>query len=432
MVNLSDGDAAGSAGTDGSGRGSGTAAAAGATGSGAATATGAAAGATSIGGRSATGGSATGGSGGTASGGVTGSSGTTGSGASAAATGSGGDEGIAGSGASSSAGAGGSVVQTEPCAGFPPDPADPACTEFVWPAQPVPVDMLVLLDRGLGMFELLWESEHTPWETVSLALEQLAQEPEAESLGVGLELFSYRASLDHPVECDPASYADPPIKIEPLADTIGAITDTLATTSGGGLAPIYAALEGALQYAVGHTAIVTGRATAVVLITDGPPSQCDEQSVEAIAELAHVAYQEHRVLTFPIGLTSHVENLEPIAQAGGTRAAILIEGGNTTEQLLDALLGIATTPLSCAYLGPAPPPGEDIDAAYAEARLLYTPPGGDAEQVPRLAGPESCADSLHGGWFLEDPVSSATIRVCACTCNRFDGGTIEVGFGCAG
>jgi hypothetical protein len=286
------------------------------------------------------------------------------------------------------------------------------------------------------MFVLPEDSLLTRWEAVSGAMEQFVQDERAleADVRVGLQFFSLTGTLDEVVECDPAGYADAPIKIESLTETAGPIIDAMAAMTGDGWVPTYPALQGALDYAVQHAATAPERATAVVLVTGALPSQCEDQSIEGLAELAQTAHQEHNVLTFVIAMSARASGLDPVAVTGGTRAARVIDADPTVQEVLDSLLSVATTRLSCRYKQPELPEGSDSSLADETRALLYYPPGAhtaeEAEEIPRLAGAEQCARSEHGGWFFDDPGSPSYIELCPCTCLRVTSGSLEQVFGC--
>jgi hypothetical protein len=198
----------------------------------------------------------------------------------------------------------------------------------------------------------------------------------------------------------------------------------------GGSTPTYPALKGALQHAADYAASVQGRHVAVVLVTDGMPTQCAEQSVTAIAELACRGLRDAGVLTFVIGLSAGLWNLDEIARAGGTYEAYIIDHGEGVEHLVDTVRSISVAPFPCEFEIPnVDDPTLQVD--YDLVQVLYWPENaGEPEQIPRIENAAVCALSPNGGWYYDDPQEPTSIHVCDCICNRFGRGIAEVRFGC--
>jgi hypothetical protein len=175
------------------------------------------------------------------------------------------------------------------------------------------------------------------------------------------------------------------------------------------------------------------RQAAVVLVTDGYPTQCNN-APSAVADAAAAGLADTpSVRTHVIGVgTLALFNLTSFAQAGGTVRAIADDAG-LPGSFTAALLGIAESAQPCTYALPPPPSGGWID--YDHVQLVHTPSStGRTEEVPRLASPSLCGSSPNGGWYYDiDPTVSdpQAIRVCPCTCARLGAGRVEVRIGCS-
>jgi hypothetical protein len=333
-------------------------------------------------------------------------------------------------GSAGTAGSGGLVVTggsggTEPCYGFSINAAGATgCVGTASPAVPSPVDLYVMLDRTSSMNEPLASSSMTRWEAVLAAFEQLAAEPEVQAARVGLGFFSYSASINEDVECNPANYAMPVVDILPLSDSgaaiVAAINDMAEWVSG--LAPTYPALQGALQRAIDRQN-AAARPVAVVFITDGLPTQCQPQDMQSVAALAEEGYLGFGVRTYAIGLGIGQWNLAQLARLGGTEEPYIIDQGDGATQLRDALLDIANSPSRCLF---EVPDGADPDLL----QVVFTPQAGAAEELPRLDGAELCSQSAQGGWYYDASVSPTAIRLCDCNCVRLPEGQLELRLGC--
>jgi len=104
--------------------------------------------------------------------------------------------------------------------------------------------------------------------------------------------------------------------------------------------PTSAALAGAEQWAVAYRQAHPHEPTAVVLITDGEPQGCDNNT-DNIAKLASDAKTTAGVLTYVIGLAVSTEgttSANQIAAAGGTEKPFLISDGSSAVHDLFAAL----------------------------------------------------------------------------------------------
>ena len=169
----------------------------------------------------------------------------------------------------------------------------------------------------------------------------------------------------------------------------------------GGLTPTVPALQGAISYARSWASNNPGRATTVVLVTDGFPTQCDN-APEHISEAAKIGYEsaEH-IRTFVIGVGDVAKfNLDNYARSGGTKTAYLTDAGDVTNTFVDALNNITNRALACEYQLPPPPDGMKLDTG--KVQVLYTPSSGDPEEVPSISALSACAKNPNGGWYYDD------------------------------
>ncbi|MES1178158.1 MAG: vWA domain-containing protein [Myxococcales bacterium] len=375
-----------------------------------------------------------------ASGIVVASAGAHASGGSPSATGSGGST-VSGSGSSSNgSGAGtgaplgaGSALQ---CPGVPlqtdgaAGAADEACAGVSQEAEPVPVDLFIMMDRSISMNEPLANGTGTRWSALRDAVEQFVTKLGTTDIRAGIAFFNRTGARDDSLDCDVGFYAQPQVEIGPLAQVGAALVSAIDRTAPGGLTPTLPALQGALQHARQWATAHPGRATSVVLVTDGFPTQCQSPvSINAIADVAREAHENAPyVRTFVVGLAAGF-NLDAIAQAGGTTAAYLVDESNIVESFSHTLSNISDSRLGCSYDIPAPPNGSTL-IDDDKVQLVYTPSVGDVEEVPRLLSADACGRNPNGGWYFDDPNQPTKIAVCPCTCARFAAGRVDLKLGC--
>jgi hypothetical protein len=380
----------------------------------------------------ATGGRASGGKGG-GSGGTGGA--TAGSSTGGSTTGGTGGSTTGGSGGSGTGGSGGSVPSGEACPGLPFEGGEAggggadACRGISYEAEPVPVDLFMMMDRSDSMKNIDPGSGLTRWEVITGAVADFIDEVGDQDIRLGLGLFGRTGGNDDALDCDTNFYANPRVEIGDLADVGDAILAEMGDVRPGGLTPTAPALAGALAHAAEWAEGESGRATAVVLVTDGYPTQCTPNSVAeiaAIAEDAHVT--EPYVRTYVVGLAADF-NLDSIAISGGTHSAYLVDEGDPAASFVAALRNVSNTKLACRYELP-PPPNQTMQLDLDEVQVKYTAGDDSVEEVPRIADLEACSRNPNGGWYYDDPANPTQILVCPCTCARFEAGRVDIAVGC--
>jgi len=322
-------------------------------------------------------------------------------------------------------GAGGALLSTGSGDGGPGD--FDACAIATHEAEPKPLNLYIMFDKSGSMLG-------PKWAAASDAMQRFFMDPQSSGLQVALRFFPDDG-------CDPgcsiSSCAEPMVELGALTE-LSAPTDTHEQTlleavgraTPGGGTPLSAALDGALRFAKNVREDKPHEASAVVLVTDGEPSDCQEATAYFEGS-ARDALISHEVLTFAIGLEgSDASLVNAIAQAGGTEAGILIGDGALSEQLLQAFTDIRERTVACNYDLPDTAGGDNIDPAMVN--VLVLPTGASApETVPQVNGAEACSKS--GGWYYDDNLDPKDILFCPSTCTAVQsdvGAQVELLFGC--
>ncbi|HEY3496535.1 MAG TPA: vWA domain-containing protein [Polyangiaceae bacterium] len=376
------------------------------------------------GGRTGSGGSGNTSAGGSASGGAAASS----SGGSSA---SGGTNGLPTAGTSSSAGSGSGVA----CEGLPygtgegGGAGDEACIGIGAEAEPVPVDLFIMMDRSDSMANEVEGTGQMRWDALREAMQAFVDAAEGDDIRAGIGFFGQSGGNDDALDCDADRYAEPTVEIAPIADVGGDLVDAMADMFPAGLTPTAPALTGALEYAAGSAEDNPERATFVVLVTDGYPTQCEPTAVSSVADIAESAYlAEASVRTYVVGVDAEF-NLNNIAIAGGTNEAFLVDSENVADSFVTALRNVSNSRLACEYNIPPPPSGTQV-IDLEEVQVTYTTAEERTEEVPRIQDLEACARNPNGGWYYDDLTNPKRIKVCPCTCARFQAGRVDVRLGC--
>jgi len=309
------------------------------------------------------------------------------------------------------------------------DGALAACNGVSVEAEAVPVDVFVIMDRSQSMGVAVPGSSMTRWDAVHAAVRSFTQNPDAADIRAGLGFFSLSGVGDDARDCDPEAYAAPSVPIGAVSEVGPDLVAAMDGVTPGGLTPTVPALQGALRYARSWAQKNPGRATVVVLVTDGFPTQCDN-GPDHISQAAQAGYEsaEH-IRTFVIGVGDVAKfNLDNYARSGGTKSAYLTDAANVTDTFVSALNNITNRALACEYQLPPPPEGMKLDSS--KVQVVYTPSTGVAEEVPSISSLSACAKNPNGGWYYDNADSPSKITVCPCTCARLQAGRVDVRLGC--
>lgn len=312
---------------------------------------------------------------------------------------------------------------------------DAFCFSTAYAAEPMPADMYIMLDQSTSMNMTPTGGTETKWTSVTNAIKSFVQAQSATGLGVGLQYFGLpdptNASSNYQ-QCDPAVYATPEIPIQTLPDVAASIVSSIDMHSPSQLTPTGPALQGAIDYMKAWAPNHAGRASVVVLVTDGFPTECDPQQITDIAAIAqNGATTVPKVRTYVVGIGAGFANLNNIAQAGGTGSAFLIESGDVEQQFLTTMLNIASTPLQCEFDIPTPPdPSQMFDKDLVQ--VLYTTwTTGVQQQIPKIGSIGDCEANLGVGWYYDSESAPTKILICPAACDEFAAGRVDIALGCA-
>lgn len=229
--------------------------------------------------------------------------------------------------------------------------------------------------------------------------------------------------------CSAADYGVLEVPIGALPGNAQAVVTSLAAHSPKGLTPTGPALQGAIDAAVKQAQAVPGHTVAVVLATDGVPTECAPQDIAQIASAAAAAAAgDPPVRTYVIGI-GDVAALNAIAQAGsGANAFLVSANGNAGQQFLNAMNQIKGSLLACEFDIPQPSMGT-LD--YELVNVQVTPDGGAVEVVPQVGAVGDCG--ANAGWYYDDPAAPKKIVLCDATCDLVKStgkAGIEIVLGC--
>jgi len=240
--------------------------------------------------------------------------------------------------------------------------------------------------------------------------------------------------------CDAADYATPAVEIAVLGGAAAGLAGSIQTTSPQGSTPTAPALQGAIDHARAYANANPTHTVIALLATDGLPTECSPTDIGDIAQIAANGLAgSPSIPTFVIGVFSGSDvnaqnNVNEIAQAGGTQQAFLVDSSqNVAQAFLDALNAIRGKKLACEYQVPSPPPGETLN--YGELNVEHTPPGQTQPVTVLYVGDAGNCNPTAGGWYYDaDPKTGGIptkIIMCPATCGAFAaGGQVDIRVGC--
>lgn len=241
--------------------------------------------------------------------------------------------------------------------------------------------------------------------------------------------------------CAPAAYSRPAAPIGVLPGAESTLLPSLANRFPSGGTPMGPAVEGALAYLRMHGAAHPGRKLAMIIATDGTPSECAPgNTIPAIADLLAAARRATpAITTYVVGIFAPYETadagpqLDRLATAGGTNRAFILTATQDLPMTLQASLAtIRGSALACEFKIPTPKAGA-VD--FRKVNVRYTA-GGSRSDLLYVGRAEQC-DPARGGWYYDvDPAQGrpTLIRACEASCRQFQAdanGRVDLGFGCA-
>lgn len=335
------------------------------------------------------------------------------------------------------------------CQGVPTTPdavgtgAD-ACSGVAVESEPLPVDMVILMDRSISNSYAIGTKEGAAtagtsrWDVLTAGMKALAESPDASTIGASISFFNLDGGGNETPNCVASNYETPVVDLGLLPVTGPQIVAKMEALTPSGLTPTVPALEGTFRYAMKLKDADPVREKVVVMISDGFPTICPLRNPSDVsAVIKEAAAAPTPIRTFVIGVgdpntqSNGKFNLINYASAGRTGLPILLnESANVadvTNQMVTALLNIAANPLSCEYLL-QPPDGTTIDPT--KVAMTYQPSVGSFQEIPMVTGLSGCATSQYGGWYFDNPTKPTKITVCPCTCSNLGAGSVNVVYGC--
>jgi len=279
--------------------------------------------------------------------------------------------------------------------------------------KPIPVNLVFTFDRSGSM------SQNSKWTACEQGMQAFFSDPKSSGLSASLSFFPQGNA------CGVSSFSTPTVPMRPLPDA-SSFQSAMAATGPNGGTPTLPAEQGAIAYAQQVSGQNVGTKTAIVLVTDGEPNDCNSTAVGVAAVASAVATT---IPTYVVGV-GNVTNLNVIAAGGGTKQATIVNTNNATQtaqdfqKVLETIRGLT---LACEYAIPPAPAGQTF--AKDNVNVVFTPTN---------SGPSTLAynaDCTGGtGWHYDNAAAPTKIMLCASSCTDVQAdksGKVDIVFGCA-
>jgi hypothetical protein len=272
-------------------------------------------------------------------------------------------------------------------------------------------------------------SSMSKFDAVKAGILTFAADPTSSGMSAQLTFFGQGSGSAF---CDASTYtSNIKVPTTALPDST-ALSGGFAGVSPDGSTPTEAALGGAIAQANTIAAAHPDHKVAVVMLTDGLPQGCSDDSdiTPASNEAAAAFAASPSIPTYVIGVGDLKTNLDTLAAAGGTSASYILTDTNTATtntELIAALASIRGKTASCDFPLPPPPAGQTLNVDAVNVQ--FTPTSG-APQT--LTYNKDCTGG--DGWHYDNASAPTQIDLCDNTCNTVKTqatGKVSIAFGCA-
>lgn len=292
--------------------------------------------------------------------------------------------------------------------------APAVCASISQSAKLRPVYLAFVFDQSgsMGMLDYPWEDPALKWNPVVAATRAFFESESSAGIFASLTLFPADTE-----SCNPNTYARFDVPMTALPSTaLGQVLTEIGIPIGEGT-PTRPAIRGTVQQLRSMAASDPNASYGLVLVTDGLPNDCEDNTVESTA--AEIGALASTIPTYVIGVENppmedapdSVSGLNAIAEAGGAGGPFIIETGDpdrTIAAFSEAIERIRGASISCNVDIPAPPQGQQFNPR--RVKVTYA---SDAVENALSYDPNCQAPSA---WHYDNPTSPNEIRLCPAAC----------------
>lgn len=280
------------------------------------------------------------------------------------------------------------------------------CGESNFKAQPLPPNVMLVLDKSGSMSMETWKDNgvtKTRWASLHATTEFLL-DSFGDKVNFGIKLFPSKqpgGSFDMTKAC----LVDPGVDVECKPDSAQDIIDTLPKASGNfmGNTPTVSGLKEAYNHL---STLSDPNSEAAILIVDGR-TNCDETNDALSATAAQAKAKDILVYVVGIDLDQQtLASLTPVAVAGGTEKVHNSSDSTALGKSLEDILGGIS---SCVIPLDEEPPYEHMVIVKL----------GKKTEVPYLKDEHSCDGKSEGWVYTSSKKPYKEIELCGASCETF-------------
>ncbi len=305
------------------------------------------------------------------------------------------------------------------------------CSAQAYEGESVPLDIYIMFDQSGSMLNDVGGS--TRMDAIERATTTFLRDAASASISVGVGYFGFQPIGQ--TSCHPDDFATPSV---PVTLNHEAVLRSLADREPTGETPTGAAIRGGCGYAKQWKKDNPGHSVVLLLLTDGEPKApmscaaggCCPTLTDAVEATIECRSGEPGIATYVVGVGPFLDNLQQIAQAGGTDHAYLIGDRDVEHEVLQALNAIrSAASIPCELKLPEPSGDSVLD--YGLVNVAYQDSSCALSTIYNVESAASC-DSALGGWYYDDPDAPTTVELCAASCEQVSapGGRLAFTVGC--
>lgn len=327
---------------------------------------------------------------------------------------------------------------------LPPEASLGKCTfkPQVVHLEAVPTALLIMMDRSNSM-EVATGTGSTRWQAVSQAVQTFMSDARTQSLHAGLSFFPVELKDDPPkncsvdedcglygpcfktgggglclvaagqkpyASCDFNDYVTPALAPARVSEQGTTVINTFSTEDTWGNTPTGPALAGGIAYLNTYAAANPNARIAMLLATDGEPTECAPQDKTGLAAIAKAGFDSGvRTFVIGVGVNSALLNSIALAGSGDKQLAFLIDGkADVAGSFLGSLREVRAAAKGCDFQIKAE--GE-LDVSRLSLSITTS---GKSEAIPYVQVESGCTGA---GWFYRAAKDGSPLAVlCPASC----------------